>query len=867
MQDAKAPETRIGFPPQMIDSPAQRPPFQVRRWFAAAAGPSSSSLLYAVIVFIAALPVTGPSTAGGWFAAMAALCLVERGARPDARTGGDARVLAVAIWLINLGFSLAASDLLYFYRGPPQTFGVTLLGVLMFWILVRDYARPKRLMINLIPPLALIALIQVAAAVTQMSRGTPWMVLPTLSSAVLALWVLRSLYVDLSGNLQRFWREATRADQSEMTVEASERLNELAEELAGVSHWRYDVARRSFSFSRGVARILGLPDDVSELTPEGLVAIYAPEDRDRVRVAVRDAMAEVRPYSIEAAILMPDGERRFVATNGAFQKDADGRIITVFGMIMDVTDARRRERALRESEARFRMIADHGTDIVVWLGSDGLIRYVSPSVRALGYEEADLIGQRTTDFVHPDDFDRAVGIVRDLFSGDKVDKDVRREYRVREKGGAFRWLEGNPTLVQDPQTGERSCITSYRDVSARRLLEDDLIEAKLRAEAAAEAKSEFLTNMSHEIRTPLTAIIGFASLLQRMNLVSDQARTYVTRIASSGDVLLSLVNDILDFAKMEQGQVQLRPAPFSLHDELHDTAAMFAEIVATRGLTLELDIRPSASQRLVADSGRLRQVVVNLVSNALKFTDAGGVTLIAEFDPDAEQLQVTVRDTGVGIPPDKLGRLFQRFSQLDGSSNRRHGGTGLGLSICAKLVALMGGGITVESEFGRGSSFRFWIPATVAELAAQDPRVERRTAVRTRGRNILVVDDVAVNRELIRTMLEAAGQSVVLADGGETAVALARQQVFDLVFMDLQMPGMDGYEAARRLRVAGAANAATPIIALSANVLQEHRDATARAGMNGHIAKPIAPAELLLAVDVWSSVRLDEGAAPVSACA
>ena len=851
----------------MTEPPAQRPPFQVRRWFAAAAGPSSSSLLYAAIVFIAALPVVGPSKAGGWFAVMAALCLVERGASPTARNGGDARVRAVTAWLINLGFSVAASDLLYFYKGPPQTFGVTLLGVLMFWILVRDYARPRRLLINLIPPLTLLALIQIGAAVTQMSNGTPWMVLPTASSAVLALWVLRSLYVDLSGNLQRMWREATRADRSEMTVEASERLTELAEELAGVSHWRFDVARRTFSFARGVARILGLPDDVSELTPDGLVAIYAPEDRERVRAAVLDAIAEVRPYSIEAAILMPDGERRFVATNGAFQRDAEGRIITVFGMIMDVTDARRRECALQESEARFRMIADHGTDIVVWLGSDGRIRYVSPSVRALGYEESDLIGQRTTDFVHPDDFDRAVGIVRDLFSGDKVDKDVRREYRVREKGGTFRWLEGNPTLVQDPQTGERSCITSYRDVSARRLLEDDLIEAKLRAEAAAEAKSEFLTNMSHEIRTPLTAIIGFASLLQRMNPVSEQARTYVNRIASSGDVLLSLVNDILDFAKMEQSEIQLRPAPFSLQDELTDTAAMFAEIAATRGLTLDLEIRQPAGLRLMADSGRLRQVIVNLVSNALKFTDTGGVTLIAEFDPDAEQLKVAVRDTGVGIPPDKLGRLFQRFSQLDGSSNRRHGGTGLGLSICAKLVALMGGAITVESEFGRGSCFRFWIPASAAELAPHDPRVERRAAARTRGRTILVVDDVAVNRELIRTMLEAAGQSVVVADGGETAVALARQQVFDLVFMDLQMPGMDGYEAARMIRASGTANAATPIIALSANVLQEHRDATARAGMNGHIAKPIAPAELLLAVDSWASVRLDEGPGPISVCA
>ena len=839
----------------------------LRQRIDAAAGLKSSSLLYASIVFVAALPVVGPSLAGAWLAGMAVLHLVEKGIGGGPRGDSDDRTRTIAAWLINLGFSLAASDLLYFYTGPPQTFGVTLLGVLMFRTLVQDYARPRRLLVNLIPPLALLALIQVGAGLTQVGRGTPWMVLPTLSSGALVLWVLRSLFLDLHGNLLSVRREATRADHSEKTVATSAKLTELAEELAGVSHWRFDTARQVFTLGRGAARILGMPSDVEEMTQDELFAIYAPEDRDRVRRAVQDAIAEVRPYSTEAAILMPDGERRYVATNGAFQRDVRGHVVTVFGMIMDVTDARRREQALQESEARFRMIADHGTDVVVWLSSNGLIHYVSPSVRAYGYEEADLIGRTTTDFVHPEDMQRATEILRDLFAGTTVDKDVRREYRVRGRDGAYHWLEGNPTLVRDPLTGERSCITSYRDVTARRVLEDDLIDAKVRAEAAAEAKSEFLTNMSHEIRTPLTAIIGFASLLQRLEALPDQARTYVARIASSGDTLLSLVNDILDFARMEASEIQLRPAPFNLAAELQDTLSMFTEIAANRGLSLELEVHAPEHQQPVADWGRLRQVVVNLISNALKFTDRGGVTVIAAFDPEAELLTVAVRDTGLGIPADKLGLLFQRFSQLDGSSNRRHGGTGLGLSICAKLVGAMGGRISVDSSFGRGSTFRFQVPAAAKAIACRDPAVERRTSLRLTGRQILVVDDVAVNRELIRTMLEATGQSVIVAEGGQQAVTLAGQQTFDLVFMDLQMPGTDGYQAARQIRRQGGPNADTPIIALSANVLPEHRDATARAGMNGHIAKPIAPADLLLAVDQWSNVRLDPGSAPQSAYA
>jgi signal transduction histidine kinase/CheY-like chemotaxis protein len=405
------------------------------------------------------------------------------------------------------------------------------------------------------------------------------------------------------------------------------------------------------------------------------------------------------------------------------------------------------------------------------------------------------------------------------------------------------------TLIASPVAVFGLLRTVQGDLTDKRRRLD---AAVLQAEAAAEAKSDFLANMSHEIRTPLTGIIGFSDLLGRMPDLPPNAATYVSRIASSGQTLLAVVNDILDFSKLEAGHVELDPQPFEVGPFFEDTLAIVAIQAAAKGLATHLEIDGGIPAALTADSTRLRQVVLNLLGNAIKFTAQGSVSVSVAHDRVGERLCVTVSDTGCGVPQDKLGRLFQRFSQADSSVTRNHGGTGLGLSICKALVELMGGQISVASVAGAGSTFAFWVAAAEAEAR----EIEQAAPVARPGRaerasRILVVDDLDLNRELVRTILEASGYSVDDAAGGAEAVIAAGQTPFDLILMDLQMPGMDGYTAARTIRSGASPNSRTPIVALSANVLPEHTAAGAAAGMNGHVGKPINIAELLSVVAAW----------------
>jgi CheY-like chemotaxis protein len=344
------------------------------------------------------------------------------------------------------------------------------------------------------------------------------------------------------------------------------------------------------------------------------------------------------------------------------------------------------------------------------------------------------------------------------------------------------------------------------------------------------------------------------------------AQAYVQRIASAGHGLLSVINDILDFSKLEAGQVDLDPHPFDPVACIEGVAGMLAPQAAAKGLALECDIAAELPACVEADSARIRQVLVNLVGNAVKFTEAGRVTIAVRYDLDASaHLHVAVIDTGSGISPEAQKRLFERFSQVDGTVGRRHGGTGLGLAICKSLVELMGGTLGVESQLGEGSTFWFTVPARPATAAEEPALTSIDGGLDVRPAHILLVDDLPTNRELVRAMLAPLGHSFEEADSGADAVRAAMRTRFDLILMDLQMPGMDGMAAARAIRSTCEANRGTPILAFSANVLAEHTEAALAAGMNGHIAKPIQPGELLTKVTMWTSSPQDEEAAEMRA--
>lgn len=377
-----------------------------------------------------------------------------------------------------------------------------------------------------------------------------------------------------------------------------------------------------------------------------------------------------------------------------------------------------------------------------------------------------------------------------------------------------------------------------------------LAVGKRLAEEANLAKGEFLASMSHEIRTPLTGIIGFTDLLKRVDDLPQRAVTFANRIETAGQALLVVVNDILDYSKIDAGKIELEPRAFDPASFIAETAALISAQVEHKGLGLVIEHEGGLPDAVIADPARLRQILLNLLNNAVKFTAEGEIRIVAGHSGD--QLRISVSDTGIGIAADRLHRLFQRFSQADGSVNRRFGGTGLGLAICKNLAELMGGEIDVETKEGVGSTFWFSVEAPGADgvdlLAGVEP-----LAVEVRPARILVVDDTAINRELIQAMLTPFGHRLVEASGGEDGIEAARHGKFDVILMDLQMPGVDGLAATAAIRSRCEFNRTTPILAISANVLPSQVAACLAAGMDDHIAKPINPAELLVKISAWTA--------------
>jgi signal transduction histidine kinase/DNA-binding response OmpR family regulator len=433
--------------------------------------------------------------------------------------------------------------------------------------------------------------------------------------------------------------------------------------------------------------------------------------------------------------------------------------------------------------------------------------------------------------------------------------------RTRRLEKERRWLEAAVTtrtqelqqekhrvLEEKTRAEHEHAVVKQQNQEIERLLNE--------ARQSSRFKSEFLANMSHEIRTPMNGILGMTDLVLSTDL-TDEQREYLETARISADSLLTILNDVLDFSKIEAGKMDLHPIAFSLLQCVHQTVKIFAVSAAEKRLDLKVHVGEDAPDRLIGDPDRLQQVLLNLINNAIKFTSRGGVsvTVVPKVTGENEvSAHFEVKDTGIGIPPDKQQIIFESFRQADGSTTRRFGGTGLGLAICAKLVDLMGGKIWVESDGLRGSTFHFTAVFQLTETASGPAESLRRLAsasgVSEQKLHILLAEDNVVNQRLAKRLLERRGHEVVTASTGQEALEILALKSFDVILMDLQMPDMDGLEATRAIRAGErAASRHTPIVALTAHTMRGDRERCVAAGMDGFITKPLEVVEFLNVVE------------------
>ena len=633
----------------------------------------------------------------------------------------------------------------------------------------------------------------------------------------------------------------------------------------GVFDW--NIADDFISYSDKVYDLCGISHSELGNTLEQLLSRVHAEDVEGLKESFESHLEQRWPYDYSFRIKSSVGHYVWVQVTGkAVWNSITAEPMRFVGMMMNISARKNAEAQVLQGEALIEQIIDSLPISIYVKDHNGCFRFFSKQTEQdTGVSREEAIG-RTVYEIFPTTLARQQSI------SDQIAITENRILVSEEHiqiAGLSRWLMLGKGPIKVNRNGEDQVwILGFSiDITQRKAVEEMLEQARDAAQKASQAKSEFLSVMSHEIRTPLNSVIGTAGLLIDTPLDTEQAQ-HVEMIKRSGEHLLHLINDILDFNKLDAGKMELESRPMDLYAQIKTVFAMCNVNARLKGIDLSFSYPEHMGHYFLGDEARFRQILLNLIGNAIKFTEKGSVTLkiitpsTALEAASAQRIRFEVIDTGIGIPADKISLLFSEFTQVDASTTRKFGGTGLGLSICKKLVEAMGGKIGILSKLGEGSTFWFEVPMEeVGEIEAKKEFADDLPEL-ARSLNILVAEDNLPNQLLIKALLKKMGHEVVLAGNGIKAIEAIEEReadhdlpMFDLVLMDMQMPEMDGLEATAKIRALESDVSTIPIIALTANVMSGDRDRVIEAGMNDYLTKPIDLVALKRTLKVWGSIR------------
>ncbi|WP_218163481.1 response regulator [Marinospirillum alkaliphilum] len=648
-------------------------------------------------------------------------------------------------------------------------------------------------------------------------------------------------------------QEELKASHDEIN-HARERLRR-GQLFANIGTWEWNISDGALFWSERIAPLFGYPDGELETSYDNFLAAIHPEDRAKVVAAVDACLKGEAPYDLEHRVVWPDGTVRWVSERGAVERDDSGNPLRMTGVVQDVTHRVLAEERLRESEEElqvFRRMVEVADQAIRVSGSDGRIQYVNPAYRALlGYKEDELIGQ---DFAQvaaaPDEHPLVASILDELKKG----KGWQGLIRLRRKDGSEFYSQSNIGGILDPATGKLlHSFNIFTDHSEELTRQQALQAAVQESERANQAKSEFLSSMSHELRTPMNAILGFAQMLEYDEALDADQQENVHEILKAGHHLLELINEVLDLARIESGRMTLSLEPVEVQAVMDECCSLIGPLAVKAGIQL-LPVETTEAV-VVADRTRFKQVLLNLLSNAVKYNRPGGtVQLLWQQSASRQCFELQVKDTGRGIAAEDLEVLFEPFHRL-GAETSEVEGTGIGLTITRRIMDLMGGSIRVESQLGIGSSFMLQLPLLPAQDAALDdslaPKALPDTHGSCSGQRVLYIEDNATNLRLVRSILARIPNLQLLeAHQAELGLELALAHHPDLILLDINMPGMDGYELLRVIRQHPELKH-LPVIAVSANAMPKDIERGKQAGFVEYITKPIQVQSFIASVQHW----------------